>query len=162
LRSLNRDNHQILSGVERKRQGCLTLAITNAPESPLARLADFVLSIEAGAELAVLQRRLHRGADAIAMLSAALGGDGGITWESLGRSCLDARGARERAAGRRGRNALQGHAPVRRAGPRLQLRTAFEWALKLKELAYVEASRTRRGLQHGPIAMVNGATRCSR
>jgi len=33
---------------EGKRQGCLTLAITNDPDSPLANAADLVLDIQAG------------------------------------------------------------------------------------------------------------------
>src|SRR5512140_1647993 len=44
----------IVSVVEEgKRQGCMTLAITNAPDSPMAGAADFLLSAEAGPELAV-------------------------------------------------------------------------------------------------------------
>ena len=38
---------------EGSRQGCLTLAITNAPTSPLAQAADLVLNIQAGEEKAV-------------------------------------------------------------------------------------------------------------
>src|SRR5689334_2650964 len=38
---------------EGKKQGCLTLAITNEPNSPLAKAAELVLAIQAGAEKAV-------------------------------------------------------------------------------------------------------------
>src|SRR5512137_658084 len=36
--------------VEGRRQGCLTLAITNAPQSPLAQSADLIMEIQAGVE----------------------------------------------------------------------------------------------------------------
>ena len=38
---------------EGRRQGCMTLAITNEPNSPLAQSADFLVDIQAGAEKAV-------------------------------------------------------------------------------------------------------------
>ena len=38
---------------EGRKQNCLTRAITNVPDSPLAQAADFVLDIQAGAEKAV-------------------------------------------------------------------------------------------------------------
>ncbi|MEN8242997.1 MAG: SIS domain-containing protein, partial [Chloroflexota bacterium] len=61
---------------EGKRQGNLTLAITNVPESPLAQVADFVLDIEAGPELAVAATKTYTTElMAIAMLSAALEDD---------------------------------------------------------------------------------------
>src|SRR5574341_2190696 len=44
---------------EGKRQGCLTLAITNSPESPLGQTADFVLDIMAGAEKAVAATKTY-------------------------------------------------------------------------------------------------------
>src|SRR5512133_4053152 len=37
---------------EGRKQGCLTLAITNIPDSPLAQAAEFVLDIQAGPEKA--------------------------------------------------------------------------------------------------------------
>ena len=38
---------------EGRKQNCLTLAITNVPDSPLASTADFVLDLQAGTEKAV-------------------------------------------------------------------------------------------------------------
>src|SRR6266508_6131984 len=50
----------IVSVVEEgKRQGCLTLAITNIPDSPLARSADLVFDIQAGAEKAVAATKTY-------------------------------------------------------------------------------------------------------
>jgi len=44
---------------EGRRQSCLTLAITNIPDSPLAKAADFVLDIQAGSEKAVAATKTH-------------------------------------------------------------------------------------------------------
>src|SRR5258707_367569 len=58
---------------EGRKQNCLTLAITNIPDSPLAKVADFVLDIQAGAEKAVAATKTYTTElMAIAMLSAAL------------------------------------------------------------------------------------------
>ncbi|TEU15150.1 MAG: SIS domain-containing protein, partial [Anaerolineales bacterium] len=61
---------------EGHRQGCLTLAITNAPQSPLAEHADLIFDIQAGEEKAVAATKTYTAQlAAIAMLSTALSGD---------------------------------------------------------------------------------------
>jgi len=142
---------------EGKHQDCLTLAITNAPESPLARLADFVLNIEAGPELAVAATKTYTAElMAIAMLSTALSGGRSPEWKTLAKVPEWLQGA------------LMNDQPIAEAAQRFgtMLRcvvlgrgynysTAFEWALKLKELAYVEAEPySPADFRHGPIAMV--------
>jgi len=142
---------------EGRRQGCLTLAITNAPDSPLASEADFVLNIEAGPELAVAATKTYTGElMGIAMLSSALGGGDGLKWESLEkvpewiRQMLEKDALIADAADRF--KALQRCAILGRG---YNYATAFEWALKLKELAYVEAEPySPADFQHGPIAIV--------
>src|SRR4026208_406402 len=64
----------IVSVVEEgKKQNCLTLAVTNIPDSPLAKAADFVLDIQAGPEKAVAATKTYTAElMAIAMISAAL------------------------------------------------------------------------------------------
>src|SRR5512137_2742483 len=58
---------------EGKRQGCLTLAITNEPGSPLAQSADLILDIQAGVEKAVAATKTYTcELLAVAMLSTAL------------------------------------------------------------------------------------------
>jgi glucosamine--fructose-6-phosphate aminotransferase (isomerizing) len=58
---------------EGRRQGALTVAITNAPASPLAENADHVLDIGAGPEKAVAATKTYTAQlMAIGMLSAAL------------------------------------------------------------------------------------------
>ncbi|HUI88964.1 MAG TPA: SIS domain-containing protein [Anaerolineales bacterium] len=141
---------------EGKRQGCLTLAITNEPNSPLGKISDLVFPIEAGPERAVAATKTYTAElMAIAMLSAAMRDDKDM-WEHLEQipSRVD--------------EALQHDEAVRQAAERYRYMqqcvvlgrgfnyaTAFEWALKLKELTYVEAEPySSADFQHGPIAMV--------
>jgi len=141
---------------EGKRQGNLTLAITNAPDSPLAQSADFVLDIEAGSEQAVAATKTYTTElMAIAMLSAALAGDE-TRWEELEQvsgwvsEALAQDGTIQRSAQRY--RYMQQCVVLGRG---YNYATAFEWALKLKELTYVEAEPySSADFQHGPVAMV--------
>ncbi|MBN2385391.1 MAG: SIS domain-containing protein [Anaerolineales bacterium] len=143
---------------EGRKQGALTLAITNAPASPLARAADLVLDIQAGEEKAVAATKTYTTElMAIAMLSAALHNDR-TAWREL-----------ERVPGWV-RQVLKHDAPIAQMVERFRYieqcvvlgrgfnyATAFEWALKLKELTYVVAEPySSADFQHGPIAMVAG------
>ena len=147
----------IVSVVEEgKRQGNLTLAITNELESPLARSADFVLHIEAGSELAVAATKTYTTElMAIAMLSAALAEDTD-RWKELERAAgwvREALGQDEAVRGLAQRYRYMQQCVV--LGRGYNYATAFEWALKLKELTYVEAEPySSADFQHGPVAMV--------
>ena len=142
---------------EGKRQECLTLAITNAVDSPLAQVADFVLDIDAGEENAVAATKTYSAElMAIAMLSTALRQEKsewqilarvpGWTAEALGHdSVLPDQVQRYRAM-----------SSCVVLGRGFNYATAYEWALKLKELTYVEAEPySSADFMHGPIAMVN-------
>jgi len=142
---------------EGRRQGCLTLAITNAPQSPLAQTADFVLDIQAGEELAVAATKTYTGElMAIAMLSTALNGSM-QAWNELARvpdwvkQVLNEEAGISRMA--------QRYRYMRQCvalGRGYNYCTTFEWALKLKELAYVVAEPySSADFLHGPIAMVD-------
>ena len=141
---------------EGKRQGNLTLAITNEPESPLAQSADFVLDVQAGPELAVAATKTYTTElMGIAMLSAALAGDE-ARWDELGQVAgwVD--------------EALRLDETIQQAAQRYRYMqncvvlgrgynyaTAFEWALKLKELTYIEAEPySSADFRHGPVAIV--------
>jgi glucosamine--fructose-6-phosphate aminotransferase (isomerizing) len=147
----------IVSVVEEgRRQGCLTLAITNAPDSPMARAADFVLDIQAGPEKAVAATKTYTTElMALAMISAALS-DSEAQWKELARVPAWARSAlkEDRSIER----IAQRYRYMRQCvvlGRGYNYATAFEWALKLKELTYVEAEPySSADFQHGPIAMV--------
>ena len=149
----------IVSVVEEgRRQGCLTLAITNIPDSPLARAADLVLDVQAGAEKAVAATKTYTTElMAIAMISAALS-NSEERWNELASV---AKWAEETLALDKEimqmtqRFRYMSHCVV--LGRGFNYATAFEWALKLKELTYVTAEPySSADFQHGPIAMVEG------
>ena len=139
-----------------RRQGALTVAVTNEPGSELAAAAECLIELEAGAEKAVAATKTYVAEiAAMAMLSAALSGDErsraelravpaairealeqeprieqlAVSWAGFDRCAVLARG--------------------------FNYATAREWALKLKEVAYILADPySAADFQHGPIALV--------
>lgn len=141
---------------EGRRQGCMTLAVTNSAESPLAKAAEFVLDIQAGPERSVAATKTYTAElMAIAMLSAALNPQG-LQWEALARVpawIQDALQHDQALATAMERYKYINHCVV--LGRGYNYATAFEWALKLKEMTYVEAEPySPADFQHGPIALV--------
>ncbi len=143
---------------EGRKQGCLTLAITNVPVSPLAKAADLVLDIQAGAEKAVAATKTYTTElMAIAMISAALN-NSEEQWQELASVAKWAEQALvldQEIAQMAQRYRYMNQCVV--LGRGFNYATAFEWALKLKELTYVVAEPySSADFQHGPIAMVEG------
>jgi glucosamine--fructose-6-phosphate aminotransferase (isomerizing) len=141
---------------EGRRQGCLTLAITNEPASPLARAAELVLDIQAGDETAVAATKTYTAQlMAIAMLSAALEGQAG-RWLELAAVpgwAAQALILEDEIARMAQRYRYMSQCAV--IGRGFNYATAFEWSLKLKELTYVVADPySSADFLHGPIAMV--------
>lgn len=141
---------------EGRRQGCATLAITNEPNSPLAQSADFLLDIQAGAEKAVAATKTYTTElMSVAMLSAALGKNN-KRWEELGKVTGWMKETLKQ------NNFIAQDAQRYRyidqtvvLGRGFNYATAFEWALKLKELTYIIAEPySSADFAHGPIAMV--------
>jgi len=139
------------------RQGALTVAITNDPGSPLAQAAEFAVDICAGPEKAVAATKTYTAQlMAIAMLSAALSGQGGRLAElqrvpTLVQQALELDSAIGQAAER---YRYMEQCVV--LGRGYNYATAFEWSLKLKELAYVVAEPySPADLQHGPVAILS-------
>ena len=143
---------------EGRRQGAPTLAITNNPDSPLARAAEFNLDIRAGKETAVAATKTYTGELlAVAALAAAMSPKA-----EQHQAALLAVPAAMQAA-------LAGEAEIQRVaeahagntqciilGRGYNYATALEWALKLKELAYVLADPyAAPDFKHGPIALVH-------
>jgi glucosamine--fructose-6-phosphate aminotransferase (isomerizing) len=141
---------------EGRRQGAVTLAITNAPGSPLAQTAEYSLDVHAGSEKAVAATKTYTAElMALAALSAAMTGDQGVL-ALLAQVPLAVKAALE----------LDEHAEALAVkyhelsqcvvlGRGYNYATAQEWALKLKELAYVFADPySSADFQHGPIAVV--------
>lgn len=141
---------------EGRKQDVPTLAITNELKSPLARAAHAAIDICAGEEKAVAATKTYTASlMVIAMLSAALAEDE-ERWKDLERVsgivsqtlALDET-IRQRAE----RYRFMDHCVV--LGRGFNYATAFEWALKLKELAYVIAEPySSADFQHGPVAML--------
>jgi glucosamine--fructose-6-phosphate aminotransferase (isomerizing) len=141
---------------EGRRQNCLTLAITNEPKSPLAENSDFVIDIQAGAEKAVAATKTYTTElMSIAMLSTALSGNKKYR-DDLGKVAGWMKSALKQndfIAQSAQRYRYMDQTIV--LGRGFNYATAFEWALKLKELTYVKAEPySSADFQHGPIAMV--------
>jgi glutamine---fructose-6-phosphate transaminase (isomerizing) len=141
---------------EGRRQGCTTLSITNEPRSPLGQASDFVLDIRAGTEKAVAATKTYTTElMSVAMLSAALSGNK-KRWEELGRVAgwMKETLKQDKFIG----EVAQRYRYIRQTivlGRGYNYATAFEWALKLKELTYIIAEPySSADFAHGPIAMV--------
>ncbi|MCS7261163.1 MAG: SIS domain-containing protein [Anaerolineae bacterium] len=141
---------------EARRQGALTAVITNAVNSELARQGDFVLDLGAGEERAVAATKTYTAElAAIALLSCCLAEDG-TRWEAL-RAVPDAVAA-----------TLSAHADMTQVtrryyamrhcvvlGRGYNYGSAFEIALKLKELTYtVVEPYSSADFLHGPLAVI--------
>lgn len=141
---------------EGRRQGALTLAITNDPASPLAQHADHTLELQAGPERAVAATKTYTAEVlCLAALSAALRGDPADR-EALRQAPELVRQALALEA-QVAALALRHHAMTQTIvlGRGFNYGNAQEWALKLKELTYVLADPySAADFQHGPIAIV--------
>lgn len=138
-----------------RRQGAITAAITNDPTSPLADAAAHLLPINAGIEASIAATKTYSGElVAVALLAAALGDPPNADWRALRRipdAIQDALGAEDRAAELAAERADVESCVI--LGRGFNLSTALEWALKLKELAYVRAAAySTADFQHGPVA----------
>jgi glucosamine--fructose-6-phosphate aminotransferase (isomerizing) len=142
---------------EGRRQGALTLAITNEPDSPLAREAELVLDTLAGPEKAIASTKTYTTQLAgIALLSVALSEDPRRLEQlqrvsSLVEETLDLSELIEAAAQR---YRYMNQCVV--LGRGYNYATAYEWSLKLKELAYIVAEPySSADFRHGPVAIVS-------
>ncbi len=141
--------------VEARRQGALTAAITNVTDSDLAGEADYVINLQAGLERSVAATKTYTSElTAIALLSATLANDASklaalrqipdtvatiLADTSMSQIVLRYRFMRVCVVIGRGYNYA----------------TAFELALKLKELTYTMADPySSADFLHGPLALV--------
>ncbi len=145
--------------LERAReQGRPTVAITNAPDSPLALVADATVDIHAGAERSVAATKTYTASlAALAALAVELADD------EPGREQLAAvAGAMQRqlehGIGDAAR-VLEGADRCAVAGRGPNYATAFEAALKVKELTAMAAEPySPADLMHGPVAVLGPAS----
>jgi glutamine---fructose-6-phosphate transaminase (isomerizing) len=139
---------------EGKKQNCPTLAITNDPLSPLARVSDFIIPLHAGLEKAVAATKTYTSSlAALVMLSCAFG-DNSKAFAQLERMPAMMQSVIEAVAQsvkRTERYRYMDHCSV--IGRGYNYSTAFEVALKVKELTRVTAEPySSADFRHGPIA----------
>jgi len=143
---------------EGRRQGCPTLAITNVAGSPLTAVADHTIVLRAGQERSIAATKTYTAQlAALAMFSTALAQN--KEWrQELARVpefVADAlRVGDEAIVIAAGALKNAGHGVV--LGRGFNFATAFEIALKAKELAYVAVEPySSADFQHGPIALID-------
>ena len=143
---------------EARRQGALTAAITNRPASPLGQTAEYTLALHAGEERAVAATKTYTAELlAIALLSAHLAQDEArLGW--LGRvpelvgQALVANSA-DQIAALASRYRYMTRCVV--IGRGFNYASAFELALKLKELTYTMVEPySSADFLHGPFALI--------
>jgi len=143
---------------EGRRQGALTLALTNFAESPLAEAAAHTILLRAGEEKSVAATKTYTSQlYAMAWLAAFLREE--KEYESALRALPEQMAAvlalQELIAARAERYRYARHLVV--VGRGFNYATAFEIALKLKELTYMVAEPySSADFRHGPIAIVEG------
>jgi glucosamine--fructose-6-phosphate aminotransferase (isomerizing) len=141
---------------EGKRQRALTVAVTNAPDSPLARAADHVLSLEAGEEQAVAATKTYTAQlAALALLAVQLADDSGrlASLRNMPETVKMTLALEEPISLAAQRYAYATECVV--LGRGYNYATAFEIALKLKELTYMVAEPySSADFRHGPVAIV--------
>ncbi|MCS7068815.1 MAG: glutamine--fructose-6-phosphate transaminase (isomerizing), partial [Meiothermus sp.] len=151
---------------EAKRKGAGTLGVINAKGSSITREVDDTLYIHAGPEIGVASTKAY-----IAMLAAM-----GMlaVWMGRAKGTLDEKTAREilgemRKLPRLVEEVLEQRPHIAHIaekyhqaqdylflGRHIQAPTAYEGALKLKEISYIHAEAYPAGeMKHGPIALID-------
>ncbi len=149
----------IVSVVEEgRRQGALTVAVTNTPDSPLGDAAEHVLAVGAGEEKAVAATKSYTAQlGAVALLAVHLAHDE-ERLEILRRvpaAVKETLGLEEEIAAAAQRYAHATQCVV--LGRGYNYATAVEMALKIKELTYIVAQPySSADFRHGPVAIIEG------
>jgi len=141
---------------EARRQGALTVALTNDAVSPLAATADHVVDLRAGPERATAATKTYTTELlAAALLSTAL--DPASATETAEVARLPALLSAALTAEPHARDLAASHIKRERAvvlGRGYSYPSAREWALKLQELALVAAmAYSAADFEHGPLAL---------
>ncbi|WP_027891291.1 glutamine--fructose-6-phosphate transaminase (isomerizing) [Calidithermus chliarophilus] len=151
---------------EAKRKGAGTLGVINAKGSSITREVDDTLYIHAGPEIGVASTKAYMAMlGAMAMLAVWLGRARGTLAEADAKEFL----GELRKLPRLVEQALEQRAHVAHIaekyhqaadylflGRHIQAPTAYEGALKLKEISYIHAEAYPAGeMKHGPIALID-------
>ncbi len=141
---------------EAKRQGNLTAAITNVPDSNLAKAADYVIDLRAGVERSVAATKTYTTElAAIAMLSVALAKNQAMhdSLQQLPQLVATTLEQNAHMGDLVQRYRYMQHCVV--IGRGFNYATAFELALKLKELTYtIVEPYSSADFLHGPLALI--------
>jgi glucosamine--fructose-6-phosphate aminotransferase (isomerizing) len=141
---------------EARRQGALTAVMTNNTASDLAAEGDVVIDLHAGAELAVAATKTYTAElAAIALLSTALSGDATHLAElhALPTAVGQTLAMNDAIAAVAPRYRYMERSVV--IGRGYNYATAFELALKLKELTYtIVEPYSSADFLHGPLALI--------
>jgi glutamine---fructose-6-phosphate transaminase (isomerizing) len=140
-----------------REQGMMTVALTNQRESRLTEVAERLILCHAGQERSVAATKTYTATLlAVAMLSVALDGEADAGYDALRRvpeAVAQALTLDVMVAPAAERYRYMADCAVIARG--YNYATAFELALKLKELTYVGANPySSADFQHGPIAVV--------
>jgi glucosamine--fructose-6-phosphate aminotransferase (isomerizing) len=141
---------------EAKQQGALTAVFTNTTDSDLASHGDFVIDLHAGAEHSIAATKTYMTSlGSVAMLSAALSSDPqhAAALEQLPSVLETTLSMNDRVAQIAPRYRYMKYCVV--IGRGFNYATAFEMALKIKELTYtIVAPYSSADFLHGPMALV--------
>jgi glucosamine--fructose-6-phosphate aminotransferase (isomerizing) len=141
---------------EARRQGALTATITNVPESALGQATDHVIDLHAGQEISIAATKTYTSElTAIAMLCVRLKGDSQMSSDlakipdNIAKTISMDTQIRQIVSRYRYMNSCVV------IGRGYNYATAFEFALKLKELTYtIVEPYSSADFLHGPVAMI--------
>lgn len=141
---------------EARRQGVLTASITNYPKSDLAQVSDHVIDLHAGLEKSIAATKTYTSElAAIALLSASLAEDSRMVAEL---AKIPQQVNLTLGMGKEISQIAQRYRYMRACvviGRGYNYATAFEIALKLKELTYTLAEPySSADFLHGPLALI--------
>ncbi len=144
---------------EGKKQGALTAAFTNVPDSDLGQTADFVIALHAGEEKSVAATKTYTSElAAIALLSAVLADDAAML---TALQQIPTQVAQTLTLGPEISRLAERYRYMRICvviGRGYNYATAFELALKMKELTYTMVEPySSADFMHGPLALVEEA-----
>ena len=148
----------VLSGA--REQDRPTIAITNEEGSPLAEAAELVVPLGVGPERSVAATKTYTASlHAVAQLAGALAPDGRVARRLAELPSLVAGIAAEQLATRRRFEVLESARRIVVIGRGFAYATAYETALKLRELSGIPAEAfSPPDLLHGPVAALDRET----
>lgn len=155
----------LMAAKQAKKRGAKVVAIVNAAGSSLERMADRVIKVESGPEIAVVSTKAFTAqAATLFLLAKASGGK-----YSQGQKQLKKLGEKYKIwlEGRLGREILKLTKEILDdehfylIGKHLNYPAALEFALKIKETSYIHAEAFASGeLKHGVISLIQKGTAC--